>query len=254
MNPVPDLTGNPVVSRGEWLKARRELLAKEKAFTRLEDEMASARRALPWMRIETDYRFEGPSGPLGLAELFEGRSRLFVKHFMLGPDQGWQCPGCSLEVDHVDGLLEHLWNNDVTYAAVARAPIQEIEALRARMGWRFPFVSSFGSEFNYDFGVSFLSADIAAGEAIYNFAPKTGLLEDLSGNSVFYKNALGEIFHTYSSYGRGAEQFLGIYGYLDVLPGGRNELGPNHSLMDWAKPRNLYEAKNPPADRSSGPP
>jgi predicted dithiol-disulfide oxidoreductase (DUF899 family) len=162
---------------------------------------------------------------------------------MMGPGVQHQCVGCSLEVDHVEGLLEHLWNHDVTYAVVARAPIEEIEAVRTRMGWRFPWVSSFDNDFNYDFGVSFTPEQVAAGRASYNYQqdPEWAAgLQDLSGDSVFYKNDTGEIFHTYSTYGRGGEQFLGIYGFFDVMPKGRNEAGPYHALGDWARPRNTY--------------
>jgi predicted dithiol-disulfide oxidoreductase (DUF899 family) len=159
---------------------------------------------------------------------------------MMGPGQMTQCVGCSLEVDHVDGILEHLQNHDVTYVAVARAPLHEIEAVRNRMGWRFPWVSSYGSDFNYDFNVSFTPEQIAAGKACYNFEYRDPGMEDLSGDSVFYRDDAGNIFHTYSSFGRGGEEFLGIYRFLDAVPKGREENGPYHSLADWAKPRNMY--------------
>jgi predicted dithiol-disulfide oxidoreductase (DUF899 family) len=234
-----------VVSRHEWSEVRRPLLAKEKALTKLRDQLSAEQRALPWVRVEKAYAFEGPSGKVTLAQLFNGRSQLFIKHFMMGPGVTHQCVGCSLEVDHVEGLLVHLENHDVTYAAVARAPIDEIEAVRKRMGWRFPWVSSYQSDFNYDFNVSFTPAQIAAGTASYNFSHIRGEawpagLEDLSGDSVFFKDDAGQIFHTYSSYGRGGEEFLGIYRYLDVTPKGRDENGPYHSLADWARPRNMY--------------
>jgi predicted dithiol-disulfide oxidoreductase (DUF899 family) len=234
---------NPIVSREDWLTVRRQLLANEKELTRLRDKIAAQRQTLPWVKVEKSYVFDGPDGEISLAELFDGRSQLFVKHFMMGPGAAHQCVGCSLEVDHLDGLLEHLQNHDVTYAAVARAPISEIEAVRKRMGWRFPWVSSYHSDFNYDFNVSFTAEQVAAGRALYNFqqAPEWAAgLEDLSGDSVFYKDETDEIFHTYSTYGRGGEQFLGIYGYLDAMPKGRNEAGPYHSLGDWARPRNMY--------------
>jgi predicted dithiol-disulfide oxidoreductase (DUF899 family) len=166
-----------------------------------------------------------------------------AKRFMMGPGAAHQCVGCSLEVDHLEGLLEHLENYDVIYAVVARAPISEIEAVRQRMGWRFPWVSSFHNDFNYDFNVSFTPKQVASGEALDNYQPVPELsagLEDLSGDSVFHKHEKGQIFHTYSSYGRGGEQFLGIHGYLDVMPKGRNETGPYYSLTDWARPKNLY--------------
>jgi predicted dithiol-disulfide oxidoreductase (DUF899 family) len=232
-----------VVSREEWLQARRTLLAKEKECMRLGDDLASQQRSLPWVKVEKQYVFDSPSHSLTLTELFDGRSQLFIKHFMMRPGAQDQCVGCSLEVDHLEGLLEHLENHDVTYVAVARAPIEEIEAVRRRMGWRFRWVSSYHSDFNYDFNVSFTAEQVASGRAVYNFKQAPGWavdVGDLSGDSVFYKDELGQIFHTYSTFGRGGEQFLGIYSYLDVTPKGRNETGPYHSLTDWARPRNMY--------------
>lgn len=229
-----------IASRDEWLKARVALLAKEKAFTKAQEEMSAQRRALPWVKIDKEYVFDSRSGKVALSDLFNGRSQLFLKHFMMGPGQENQCVGCSLEVDHTEGLLAHLENHDVSYVAVARAPIGEIEALRKAMGWHFPWVSSFHSDFNYDFNVSFTPKEVAEKNAYYNYRHTDPGLEDLSGESVFYKNDNGQIFHTYSAFSRGGEQFLGIYGYLDVMPKGRNETGPHHNLVDWARPRNMY--------------
>lgn len=229
-----------IVSRDEWLAARTALLAKEKEHTRQRDRLAAERRALPWVRIEKPYVFDGPHGPVTLAQLFDGRSQLFVKHFMLGPGQTGLCVGCSLEVDHLAGILVHLQNHDVTYAAVARAPIEEIEPIRKRMGWRFPWVSSYRSDFNYDFHVSFRPDDMAAGRAIYNYRQGDPGIEDLSGDSIFVKNAAGEIFHTYSTFGRGGEEFLGIYRYLDATPKGRDETGQTGTLADWVRPHDMY--------------
>ena len=232
-----------VVSREEWLKARIALLEHEKALTRHADAVAALRLALPWVRIEKEYVFDGPQGKLTLAELFQGRSQLYIKHFMMGPGAQHQCVGCSLEVDHVEGILPHLENHDVSYVAVARAPIAEIEVVRQRMGWKFLWVSSSGSDFNYDFHVSFKPEDVAAGRAEYNYRaapPWAAAIQDLTGRSAFYKNEAGEIFHTYSSYSRGGEATLGIYSILDAMPKGRNESGPYHSLADWARPRNMY--------------
>ena len=240
---VSDIRHHKIVSQAEWLVARKDLLKREKALTHLRDEITRHRLELPWVKVEKEYLFDAPEGKVTLAELFDGRSQLFIKHFMMGPGAAHQCVGCSLEVDHVEGLLEHLENHDVTYVVVARAPINEIEVVRKRMGWRFPWVSSYHSDFNYDFHVSFRPEEVAAGRALYNFqeAPEwAAVIEDLSGDSVFYTDESGRIFHTYSTYGRGGEQFLGIYGYLDVLPEGRNENGPYHSLTDWARPRNMY--------------
>jgi len=211
-----------IVSRPEWLEARTALLAKERAAMRAYDQLGVEQRALPWVKIEEDYLFEGPSGPVSLSELFDGKSQLFTKTFMLAPGQTRQCVGCSLEVDHIAGLLEHLNNNDVAYAVVAPAPIGEIEAMRQRMGWRFPWVSSFGNNFVRDIELGF------------------GLPGKPAGNNIFYKDDSGQIFHTYAAYARGCEAFLGIYRILDLMPKGRNENGPHHSLTDWARPRNLY--------------
>ena len=227
----------------DWLVARKDLLKREKELTRLRDQLSAERRALPWVKIDKEYIFDAPEGKVTLADLFAGRSQLFIKHFMMGPGQATQCVGCSLEVDHLEGILVHLQNHDVSYAVVARAPIEEIEAMRRRMGWKFPFVSSYNSEFNYDFNVSFTREDVASGRTLYNFsrAPEWAAeIEDLSGDSVFYKDEAGQILHTYSTFGRGGEEFLGIYRILDVMPKGRDENGPYRSLADWARPRNMY--------------
>jgi len=240
----PDASaGHEITSREEWLIARKDFLKREKELTRLRDQLATERRALPWVEIDKEYLFDAPEGEVTLAELFDGRSQLFIKHFMMGPGQKTQCVGCSLEVDHVEGILQHLANHDVTYVAVARAPIQEIEAVRKRMGWKFRWVSSYHSDFNYDFNVSWTRGQIDSGRAVYNYGalPEWATsIEDLSGNSVFYKDKSGRIFHTYSTFGRGGEEFLGIYRFFDATPKGRNENGPYHSLTDWARPRNMY--------------
>jgi predicted dithiol-disulfide oxidoreductase (DUF899 family) len=236
---------HPIVAKSEWIEARRTLLAKEKELTRLRDQLSVERRVLPWVLIEKDYVFDGPNGKLTLADLFDGRSQLFIKHFMMGPGATTQCIGCSFEVDHVEGILEHLQNHDVTYAAVARAPIEEIETVRKRMGWKFSWVSSYHSDFNYDFDVSFRPDEVGAGRAFYNFerAPEWAAgIEDLSGDSVFFKDGEGRIYLTYATFGRGGEDFLGAYRILDVMPKGRAETGPYHSMADWVRPRNMYGA------------
>jgi predicted dithiol-disulfide oxidoreductase (DUF899 family) len=240
---VEPLSGHEVVSRPEWLVARKDLLKREKELTRLRDQLAVERRALPWVEVAKEYIFDAPEGEVTLAELFDGRSQLFIKHFMMAPGQQTQCVGCSLEVDHIDGILPHLENHDVSYVAVARAQIEEIEAVRKRMGWKFRWVSSYHSDFNYDFNVSWRRQQIESDQAFYNYGAIPGWIagiEDLSGNSVFYKDGSGQIFHTYSTFGRGGEEFLGIYRILDVTPKGRAENGPYHSLTDWARPRNMY--------------
>jgi predicted dithiol-disulfide oxidoreductase (DUF899 family) len=230
----------PIVSREEWLDARKALLAKEKEFTRRRDQLAAERRELPRVRVEKIYVFDGPNGKETLAELFDGRSQLIIKHFMLAPGQKDPCVGCSFEVDHIDGILVHLEHNDVTYVAVARAPLAEIEAVKKRMGWRFKWVSSFGSDFNYDFDVSFTKEQTSRGEAYYNYEFSKIPLEDLSGRSVFYKDPSGDVFHTYSSFGRGGEDVLGTYRFLDLTPKGRNETGPHHNMHDWLRLHDRY--------------
>jgi predicted dithiol-disulfide oxidoreductase (DUF899 family) len=230
----------PVVSRTEWLKARTALLEREKELTRARDALARERQQLPWVRVDKRYVFDAPEGPVTLEGLFAGRSQLFVKHFMLGPGQEAQCVGCALEVDHIGGLLTHLENHDVTYVAVARATIAEIERYRQRMGWRFRFVSSFQNDFNYDFNVSFRGEDLASGRTVYNYREAPVPVPDLSGNSVFYRDADGQIFHTYSAFGRGGEEFITLYRILDCMPKGRAENGPYRTLADWVRPHDAY--------------
>jgi predicted dithiol-disulfide oxidoreductase (DUF899 family) len=214
------------VFRGEWLAERTALLAKEKEFTKLRDQLSAEQRALPWVRIEKKYVFEGPTGKVTLAELFNGRSQFFLKHFMMGPGQRNNCVGCAFELDHLEGLRVHLENHNLSYATVARAPIEEIEAYRRHMAWKFPWVSSYQSDFNYDFDVSFTPEQLASGNAYYNFGQVKPEMEDLSGDSVFFRDDAGQIFHTYSTFARGGEQFLGAYSFRDVTPKGRNENGP----------------------------
>jgi predicted dithiol-disulfide oxidoreductase (DUF899 family) len=229
-----------VVSRAEWLEARIAHLQREKAWTRMRDELNAERLALPWVLIEKDYVFDGPGGPLHLRDLFGDRSQLFIKHFMMGPGEDNLCVGCSLEADHLEAMLPHLENHDVSCVVVARAPIAEIEAVRKRMGWPFLWVSSSRNDFNYDFHVSFTDEELAAGSAYYNYRLTHPGMKDLSGDSAFYRDEDGQIYHTYSSYGRGPEPILGIYGVLDMTPKGRNETGPFHSIPDWARPRDMY--------------
>jgi predicted dithiol-disulfide oxidoreductase (DUF899 family) len=232
---------NRVVSQDQWLAARKELLAKEKDFTRLRDKLSAQRRELPWVKVEKAYVFDTPDGKKTLSELFGGRSQLVVDHFMLGP--GWQagCVGCSFGADHVDGALVHLQNHDVTLVAVSRAPLTEIEAYKKRMGWHFPWVSSYGNNFNHDYHVSFTPDEMATGRVYYNYAVTEASSQELPGLSVFYKDPAGEIFHTYSSYGRGSEELLSTYMILDLTPKGRNETGPHYNLMDWVRRHDEYK-------------
>lgn len=229
------------VSREEWIAARKALLAREKQASRLRDEIAEARRALPWVKIEKDYVFDTPQGKKTLAELFDGRSQLIVQHFMFPPDWQAGCPGCSFEADHVDGARQHFEHKDVTYVAVSRAPVDKIEDYRKRMGWEFPWASSGNSDFNYDFNVTFRKEDIEAGTATYNFEPltKDPGVEDLPGLSVFYRDADGTVYHTYSTFARGGEEVLGALMYLDMTPVGRNEKTP----LDWIKRHDEYPAE-----------
>ena len=228
---------NKVVSQDEWLAARKALLLKEKQATHLRDEINAERLALPWVKVENG--FDTPTGRKPLADLFEGRTQLIVYHFMLGPGWAVGCPGCSFLCDHLDGALPHLEHHDVTLTAVSRAPLAEIAAYKKRMGWRFPWVSSFGGDFNYDFHVSFTEDELAKGNATYNFTQTeiSGGPTELPGLSAFYKNEAGDVFHTYSSYARGNEEVIGVFMYLDITPKGRNE----KEIMDWVRRNDEYD-------------
>lgn len=236
-----------VVSPDAWLAERKALLVKEKALTRARDELARERRALPWVKIEKTYLFDGPQGKETLAELFRGRSQLVVQHFMFGPDWEEGCVGCSFGADHVDSARMHFEQRDVVFVAVSRAPLAKLEAFRKRMGWRFKWVSSLDSDFNYDFNVSFRPEDTAKRRIFYNYEFCDSDSEDLSGVSVFYKNAAGEIFHTYSTYGRGDEILSSAYMYLDLLPKGRDEDGLPYPQAWWRHHDRYDEADKPGA-------
>jgi predicted dithiol-disulfide oxidoreductase (DUF899 family) len=230
---------NQVVSREEWLEARRALLLKEKEATHLRDRVNAERMALPWVELDKDCVFDTPQGRKALSDLFDGRSQLLVYHFMLGPDWDAGCPGCSFLSDHVDGTLPHLNNHDVTWVAVSRAPLLKIEAYKTRMGWKFPWVSSAGTDFNFDYNVSFTPQDLAKEKVVYNFtaiAPGDAN-DELPGMSAFYKNEQGEVFHTYSSYARGLEEMVGTLMILDRAPKGRNE----NTTMNFVKRHDEYE-------------
>ena len=212
-----------VVTREEWLRARKEHLAKEKEFTRLRDELSRERRDLPWLRVEKNYVFEGPKGKVSLAELFDGRSQLFLYHFMFGPDWKEGCPSCSFLSDHIDAAWPHLIHHDVMVAAVSRAPLPKIEAFKKRMGWRFNWVSSHGNDFNRDYHVSFTKDEIAKGAMEYNYQIQRFPSEEAHGASVFVKDSSGEVFHTYSAYARGIDLLNTAYNFLDLVPKGRDE-------------------------------
>ena len=225
-----------VVSHDDWLAARRDLLKAEKELTRHRDEVTQKRLALPWVRIEKEYVFDTLDGPRILADLFEGRSQLLVQHFMFAP--GWKqgCPSCSFMADHTDGMNLHLAHHDVTMIAVSRAPLAEIERFRHRMGWRFRWVSSNGSPFNYDFRVSFTPEEVASGHIDYNFGQWRELGEEWPGISAFFKDEAGDVFLTYSTFGRGVEAMMGTYALLDLAPKGRNEAGG----MEWVRHHDRY--------------
>ena len=230
-----------VVSRDEWLEARRALLAKEKEMTRMRDRVNAERLALPWVKVDKDYVFATPAGARTLAELFDGRSQLVVYHFMFGPDWEAGCPGCSFLADHLDGAIVHLNNHDVSFVCASRAPLDKIEAYKRRMGWHFPWVSSFGSDFNFDYHVSFTREELAAGPVFYNYreTPAEQAHDELPGLSSFYRDADGTVFHTYSNYARGGEEMLGTMMILDCAPLGRNE----GSTMDFVKRHDEYDSR-----------
>jgi predicted dithiol-disulfide oxidoreductase (DUF899 family) len=212
-----------VVSREEWLVARKGLLAKEKEFTRLRDDLSRQRRELPWVRVDKPYAFEGQRGKESLSDLFDGRSQLVVYHFMFAPDWDAGCPHCSFWADNFDPIIVHLKRRDVTMVAVSRAPYAKLAAYQKRMGWDFEWVSSGESDFNFDFGVSFRREDVAQGKAVYNFVAQDPSESDREGVSIFYKDPKGVLFHTYSTYARGIDMMNTAYHYLDLVPKGRDE-------------------------------
>jgi predicted dithiol-disulfide oxidoreductase (DUF899 family) len=236
------MQAHKTVSREEWLEARRALLAKEKELLKAKDALRRETRELPWVKVDENYVFDGPNGKETLSDLFAGRSQLIVKHFMLGP--GWKegCLGCSFGADQVDGSVVHLINHDVMFIAVSRAPYPEIAAYHKRMGWTFKWVSSFGSDFNFDYHVSFTEEDKKADRSFYNFENGPYMFDELPGYSVFYKDEAGDIFHTYSTFARGTEMLGSVYGFLDVTPKGRNE-PPGGNLTDWVRRHDEYTGK-----------
>jgi len=233
------MTGHKVVSRSEWLEARQQLLVKEKHFTRLRDELSAERRALPWVRVDKAYAFEGPAGRLTLADLFEGRSQLIVYHFMFDPNWESGCKSCSFWADNFNGIWVHLNQRDVTFAAVSLAPLPKLQAYAMRLGWGFPWVSSFGSDFNYDYGVSFTPENLAKGWINYNYARRDTAMTELPGVSVFCKDETGAVFHSYSCYSRGLDMLNGAYHHLDLVPKGRDEAGLEYP-MAWLRPHDQY--------------
>lgn len=245
-----ELDAHPVVGYDEWLSARRDLLAEEKELTRRNDLLSEKRRALPWVKVEKDYRFHTADGEKSLADLFAGRSQMIVYHFMLGPDWDEGCPGCSFLSDHFDGPNLHLAHHDVTLLAVSRAPLEKLLEYQQRMGWKFPWVSSFGSDFNYDFHASSTPEQLAWGTILYNFheIDSSDSGEEHHGISVFYRNPGGDIFHTYSCYSRGVDILCGTHNLLDLTPKGRNET----DTMSWVRRHDQYDDAKPEDSTSCG--
>jgi len=229
-----------VVSREKWLAARKELLAKEKEFTRLRDELSRKQRELPWEKVEKEYTFEGPAGKVGLAGLFEGKSQLVVYHFMLGPDWDEGCKSCSFLADHFNPSETHLKQRDVTLMMISRAPMAQIEAFKKRMGWNIKWVSAFESDFNFDYNISFVHKEGEQEPVYYNYGMETFPSTEGPGLSVFYKNEDGEIFHTYSTFSRGLDAFIGAYRVLDIVPKGRDEAELTYG-MQWVRHHDRYD-------------
>lgn len=234
-------TSREIASREEWLTQRKSLLAREKELTQLRDQLAAERRALPWVRMNKPYSFDTVSGRRSLDQLFDGRRQLVVQHFMFAP--GWEqgCKSCSFMADHIEGARVHLQQRDVSFVAVSRAPLADIQRFRQRMGWQFEWVSSFGSDFNQDFGVSFSPEALATGLVDYNYKKQAFPQAEAPGISVFYSDDGGQVFHTYSTYGRGVELMMGAYDFLDITPLGRDEDGLSYG-MEWLRHHDRYEA------------
>lgn len=232
------LTKHPIVTQSEWIKAGQDFLAKEKAFTKARDEINRQRRELPWTLVDKDYTFETEDGPKSLGDLFGDKSQLLAYHFMYEPEDTEGCPGCSFVCDHVDAARQHFEHHDIAFVAVSRGPLSVFEGYKKRMGWTFNWVSSAGTTFNYDFGVSFHRADLDAGPVFYNFKEQTLRSEEQPGLTVFVKGEDGSIYRTYSTYERGLDMLIGAYNYIDLTPVGRNEGSP----MEWVRRHDQYGA------------
>ena len=238
-----NLNNHQIVSKNEWIKARKVLLQKEKEFTELRDQLSQQRRDLPWVAVDKEYVFDGPNGKQNLSDLFDGRSQLIVYHFMYGPNWDAGCPSCSFWADNFNDIIVHLNQRDVTMIAVSRAPYNKIDAYKKRMGWDFNWVSSFDTDFNYDYFVSFTSEELTKKKAFYNFIPQDPRISDREGVSVFYKDPSGKIFHTYSTYERGLDILNTAYNYLDLLPKGRDEDGYEFP-MTWVRRHDEFNKNN----------
>lgn len=228
------------VTREEWLQARKALLEKEKAFTRERDALSAARRALPRVKVEKRYVFDGPNGPQTLAELFEGKRQLLIYHFMFDPRWEQGCKSCSYVADHFEGSLVHLAARDTALAVISRAPLAKIQAFQQRMGWKFHWLSSSGNDFNHDYHVSFDGEDSGPRLVEYNYAQRTFPLSEAPGLSVFLREG-DAIFHTYSTYERGLDAIMNTYNLLDLTPLGRQEEGLQYP-MAWVRHHDRYGA------------
>ncbi|MGR9051847.1 MAG: DUF899 domain-containing protein [Gammaproteobacteria bacterium] len=229
-----------IVSHPKWIEARKSLLAKEKEFTKLRDQLSKQRRELPWEKVETDYIFEGQDGPVKLSELFDGRSQLIIYHFMYGPDWDAGCKSCSFFADHFNPAVVHLNHRDVSLVAVSRAPFHILDDYKKRMGWSFPWVSSYENDFNRDYNVSFTEEEIERGNAYYNYKETGFPITEAPGASVFYKDSDGTVYHTYSAYARGLDMFITTYHYLDIVPKGRDENNLSYT-MEWVRRHDEYD-------------
>jgi predicted dithiol-disulfide oxidoreductase (DUF899 family) len=241
--PAPSLAGHPVVSREHWLQQRTALLADEKDLTRRRDALAAKIRALPWVKVDKAYTFDTPTGKKSLADLFGPHSQLIVYHFMFDPTWSQGCKSCSFIADHYNPLVTHLAHRDIALVTVSKAPIEKLEPFRKRMGWTFPWASAAHTDFSRDFNVSFTDQELLAGTRPYNFTDKAGHMRELPGLSIFYKDPAGAVFHTYSTYARGLEEFLTAYRYIDLAPKGRDE--PHGKGMDWLRHHDRYDDPAP---------
>jgi predicted dithiol-disulfide oxidoreductase (DUF899 family) len=229
-----------VVSRKAWLEARQQLLAKEKELTRLRDQLSQQRRELPWVKVDKEYIFDGPNGQETLAELFEGRSQLLIYHFMFDPTWDEGCKSCSFWADNYNGIITHLNQRDVSMVTVSRAPLAKLEAFKQRMGWSFKWVSSFHTDFNFDYHVSFTEEAQKARNIYYNYTKHESYGSEAPGISVFHQDKSGNVFHTYSCYARGLDMLNVAYHYLDLVPKGRDEAGLSYP-MEWVRYHDKYD-------------
>jgi predicted dithiol-disulfide oxidoreductase (DUF899 family) len=236
---VHGIENRKVVSPTAWLVARKKLLVEEKKFSKVRDQLNLQRRKLPWVKVQKEYDFNGPTGKVTLGNLFSGKSQLLTYHFMFGPDWGEGCPHCSFWADHFDSMHFHLGQRDTAFAVVSRAPWKEIEPFQKRMGWQFKWLFSFGTDFNFDFGVSFTPEQRQRGNAIYNYASLEMDIDEREGVSAFCRDQNGDIYHTYSSYERGIDLMNTTYNFLDLTAKGRDE-NPEAS-QDWVRYHDEYE-------------